>query len=71
MNSVTYYFISYQWENRTMKAPKIENAVIEVHPLVWLNYMINLYSDKGQSRQILFWEEITKEQYNLIQGRID
>jgi hypothetical protein len=66
-----YYFVCYEFTKWGMNSWAKSNAVIDKHPVLWLKEMIDEYREQGESRHILFWEEIEKEQFDIIDGWID
>jgi hypothetical protein len=69
--NVKYYFICYEWTNDKIKGWERSNIVTTKHPVVWLKEMIDEYRESCESRHILFWQEIEKEHFDLIDGWID
>lgn len=66
-----YYFICYEFTKTTMKGWEKSNCVTDKHPVVWLKEMIDEYTKIGEQFNILFWNEIKKEHFDLIDGWID
>lgn len=57
-----YYFVSYVWRSVGMTANVHANEIIVTNPLQWLVDVRSLSEDTMY--QILFYAEISKEQYN-------
>jgi hypothetical protein len=57
-----YYFVSYEWNGYK------SNAVLDEHPFVWIKEGMEKHKQKYI---ILFYKEITKEEYKLIHGWVD
>lgn len=67
MSTKKYYFISYAWKRRGDKGYNYENGVRDSNPLSellkWKNY--------DEEMKLLFYTEITKEQYEMLYGNIE
>jgi hypothetical protein len=69
--SVKYYFITYEYKKHEyQKEWERSNVVTNVHPVKWLKRMIDLYSEE-ETYHILFYNEITKEEFLIIDGWIN
>ncbi|MGG4438210.1 hypothetical protein AAXE64_27045 [Priestia megaterium] len=68
MDTEKYYFISYKWTRPGLGKWESSNRVSKVHPLVWLKDMIDNFED---TYRIEFYDEISKEHYDLVYGWID
>lgn len=68
MEEEKYYFITYEWIRDGLASWEKSNAVVTVHPVIWLKSMITEFKDRYR---ILFWQEITQDQYEAIDGWID
>lgn len=66
-----YYFITYEYYKRPMAGWERSNTVVDKHPVIWLKDLNDEFRDSGEERHILFWEEITKEHFDYIDGWID
>lgn len=63
-----YYFICYEYTKQGMNYWEKSNTVVDVHPVVWLKDLIDNYQDRYR---IIFYSEIEKEHFELIDGWID
>lgn len=73
-NQKQYYYISYQWR-RNFDDWKIEDDVINVHPLKWLTVMRDDYEkfvEGGKTIRydytMLWWQEVSEEIYITYAG---
>lgn len=62
-----YYFICYQWTREGMKDWEVANTVVSRHPTQWLKDCIDNFNDVYR---ITFFTEITKEQFELLDGEM-
>lgn len=62
-----YYFVSFELRMIGTSNWVKSNTAISVHPTVWLWEMFSTSPDRYV---ITFWEEITEQQYTLVNGRI-
>lgn len=63
-----HYFLVYEWTRDGLSGWERSNVVLEKHPIEWLKEMKIDYEDRYR---ILFWEEIDKDKFDLIDGFID
>lgn len=66
-----YYFVSYKYQTESMQKWETSNLVVDKHPVVWLKETLDAFRNKGSQYQIMFYDEIEKEHYDLINGWID
>lgn len=62
-----YYFISYQ----SITGSLIKSAVIDIHPFIWRARVnqINSNADVLNVRTLIYFIEITKDEYDLFRGK--
>lgn len=63
-----YYFVVYEYQKPSSSDWERSNVVIDKHPVEWLKDMIDNFEDQYH---ILFYDEIEKDHYDLIDGWID
>jgi len=68
-----YYFITYIWKNSQMREYSTENAVINTNPLQTILDWENLEreTDKKADYKLLFYAEITKEEFDKYEGEFN
>lgn len=63
-----YYFVVYEYQKESGGNWQKSNKVVTVHPVIWLKDLITNYTD---TYHLLFFSEIEKEHFDLIDGWID
>jgi hypothetical protein len=63
-----YYFVTYEYQNESGGNWSKANVTMGIHPLEWLKDVIENHEG---SYRILFYDEITERQYDLIKGWIN
>lgn len=71
MTEQKYYFISYAWRRRGNKEYNYENGVRDSDPLDGLLRWKGYDDEIHDEWRLLFYNEITKEQYDMLNGNID
>lgn len=60
-----YYFVCFS-QKTVINTEKKSNIVIDYHPMTFMNELINDYP--ADNSLIHFYSEITKEQYDALNG---
>jgi hypothetical protein len=63
-----FYFITYEYQIDGIGTWYRSNATMGIHPTVWLKDLIENSKDRYH---ILFYSEISEEDFNLIKGWIN
>jgi IS1 family transposase len=66
--SKKYYFISYAWRRKGDTSYNFENGVRDIHPFDDLLEWKQKYPEEFK---LLYFTEITKEQYDKLNGNIE
>lgn len=61
--AMRYYFLTYEWKKG--KSSGRDNMATMKHPIQWLRDIGSLSRDPEIERILLFWTEITEEEFDL------
>jgi len=68
---MNYYFITYMWKNSQMTQYSTENAVIDASPLQTILDWNEIDDDTKAEYKLLFYAEITKEEFEKYDGEFN
>jgi len=67
MEEKQYFFLSYAWRYRSVDSFEIANVVIDRSPLEELDS----WKEYKEEMKLLFYKEITKEEFEKFDGHFD